>query len=322
MDKVFSKKIIWFLIPVLCVILAVAAFFLIYRSNTSSGLNTDLYIKGGNSITVSVGTDAVVNYDANVDKINAILVKNGVKNVSFNLSTRTYDDQAKIIVDYVDVKGADMVAVNTKIVEEIKDAYKDIATVENYVSIQTIGRTLNDTLIFNALLAFGIAFLLIHVYMLIRYGWANALSGFLSSLVVGVITASLIVITHTLISSTILGLIAFTIVLTAIVSTILFDKITYNAKKNDFKGSKTEAESIIGLSVKQVFKVSLSVYLFVVVAAIAILILGFVFNLKLLIGAAIALLLIDLAVCYGQLIFTPCLSAVLMSSGDKKKQKK
>ena len=321
MEKIFSKKIIWFLIPVLCLIIAVAAFFL-YRSNTSSGLNTDMYIKGGTSVTISVGTDAVVNYEANIDRINAILEKNGVSNASFELSTRTYDDQAKIIVTYCDVKGANMIDINNNIINEIKEAYKDIVTVEDYVAVKSIGSAFNDSVILNALLAFGIAFLLIHVYMLIRYGWANALSGLLSSLVVGVITLSLIIITRTQITSSILGLIAFGMILTAIASVILFDKITHNARKSDFKGTKAEAESIIGLSVKQIFKVSLGIYIFVALAAVALLILGFIINLKLLIYTAISVFIIDIAVCYVQLLFTTCLSAVLMSSGDKKKRKK
>ncbi len=318
MEKIFSKRIIWFLIPVFCLVLAVIAFFAIYRSSTSSGLNTDLYIKGGNTVTVSVGTDAVVNYDANVDKIKVILENNGIKDAFFELSTRTYDDQAKIIVSYVNVKGADMTAVNSKIVDEIKDAYKDIATVEDYVSIQTVSGKFNDSVILNALLAFGIAFLLIYAYMFVRYGWANALSGLISSLVVGVIVVSLIVITHTPISSSVLGLIAFALVLTAVVSIVLFDKITYNAKKSGFKGGKSDAENIIGLSVKQIFKVSLYLYVFIMLAAIALLITGLAFNIKLSVGAALTLILTDIAVCYAQFIFTPCLSSILMSTVDKK----
>jgi|GEM_PF-6798532 len=318
MKHIFSKKIVWFLIPVVCVALAVAAFFM-YGSIANQSINSDFYVSGGTIMSVAAGKEAVDNYDASVSKIENVLYRNGVDytNAEYELSTQDYKDQAKIIVRYSDVKGADMTQLNVTISEQLAAEFAEFATVENIVSYDTVNKSLMESTILNALLAVGIALLIIPVYMLFRYGWANALSGLLSSLIALVVFISLIVLTHIQINNAIIGIFAYVILATAVGNIVVFDKVKYLRKKLDFKGTKAEAQNVVGTAVCKALK---GIFGFAVVLLLSALIFAIV-GTKGISMAALAVICGTVAAFYSVILFAPNLSVILITAPDKKKAK-
>lgn len=251
--RVVEKAKIWYLIPIVIILIACVAFGIYAGVNKdfSSGMNIGIDFTGGTMVTVQVGdkldpqTDRDGKlYNQYVSEVKTIVEANGAK---FGYSQITGSGASTSVVVRYGLVDNDK---NVAIENAVKEKYVDDSSIE--VRSRVIGATASKQLIATAVGSVALSTVLILLYIAFRF--RNLFTGL--SAVVGLLHDVIMVIAFTVIfniqinSSFIAALI--TIVAYSINNTIVvFDRIRFNDKSNKLDNKQLPIKDIANMSVAQ-----------------------------------------------------------------------
>ena len=245
--KVFQNAYYWFIAPIAIIFIALVCGS-VYSSSTNQYdgfANIGIDFKGGTVLTVEVnGADIQGENRADSIKLIKEVIENNGAQVSTDQNSGTnaivvrypnsiLDKETGIRSDYnVDSKTEEMIAINNKIEEDVVSAFKakyPNATVK--AGAEMINATASKDLINKALLAVGVAMILMLIYTAIRFDFFSGIAALCTQLNDIIVMLALVIIFRIQINSSLIaGLI--TIVAYSINNTILiFDRIREHRKE-------------------------------------------------------------------------------------------
>ena len=264
--KVFQNAYYWFILPIAIIFIALVCGSVYSSSNNQYDgfANIGIDFKGGTVLTVEVN-GADIQGANREDSIN--LIKEVVENHGAEVSTDQNSGTNAIVVRYpnsilnketgiradynVESKTEEMIAINNKIEEEVVLAFKakyPDATVK--AGAEMINATASKDLINKALLAVGVAMILMLIYTAIRFDFFSGIAALCTQLNDIIVMLALVIIFRIQINSSLIaGLI--TIVAYSINNTILiFDRIREHRKEIGPNG-RIDVTSLVNQSVSE-----------------------------------------------------------------------
>lgn len=261
--SVTNKPLIWILIPLVFLTVAMIMFgiFAGINKDANKGLNVGTDFAGGSVVTIILGEEQLTgdNYNANLARIKEIIlsealaqkvvdysvekkinekiqVTNVIASISYIQKSDTGEDMA-IIIKYDNVskafdKNNDLnVYRNELVVAELEKIYnEETGFSANIVKSSNIGATASKSLINTALIATSITFLLILIYIIIRFEIWSGIAAVLALFSDIIIMISCTIIFRIQINSSFIAAI-ITIVAYSINNTIVvFDRVRENLK--------------------------------------------------------------------------------------------
>lgn len=245
-------------VAILPTIILIVAIVLIVALGAQSGSYSDavgigIDFEGGTILTVTLGQDAIDNYDTNRAKITQVIENVEYKGqkvvVSYSQLQEASDaNKTAIIFRYKNVHGDDasINAMNEAIRKAVDEAYPEIALANN-ISFESIGATAASDLLSKAGIALAVSLALILVYIMIRFTFTSACAAIIALIHDVVIMFALTVICRVQINSSYVAAM-ITIVAYSINNTIIiFDRCREMIKplkgqKNiDYKGIGDQA---------------------------------------------------------------------------------
>lgn len=274
--RIVEKAKIWYIIPLVIILIAAIAFGIYAGINKSAsqGMNIGIDFTGGTMVTVQVGDKLDPKNDKNgslykqyVNEVKAIVESNGGKYGYAQLTGA--DASTSVVIRYGLVSNE----INAQIEDAVKDKYSSDNTIE--VRSRVIGATASKQLIATAVGSVALSTLLILIYIAFRF--RNLFTGL--SAVVGLLHDVTMVIAFTIIcniqinSSFIAALI--TIVAYSINNTIVvFDRIRFNGKDAKMGGRTVIPKDIANISVAQTISRSICTTLTTLAAIVILAIIG------------------------------------------------
>lgn len=248
---VVGKRNIWFIVPAFIIVLAVILFFTVGMNvgiDFSGGIKIELY-KDGAGIT-----DA--EYNTFVSEITEVVNANdGV--VSY--AQRSGDGCVVIKCSSVNASPSDdeLLALQSSIESDLLDKYSDLLSDEdNYLTVSFSGAAVSTELLSRALVAVGVASVLMLVYIWIRFDLFSGLSAVITLLHDVIITFALTVIFRVQINSSYIAAIITIIAYSINATIILFDRAR-EIKKQTAHSERFNPTAIANRSVRETLTRSL-----------------------------------------------------------------
>lgn len=283
--KIVEKKLIWFIIPLVIIIVAAISFGIYAGVNkdASQGMNIGIDFTGGTMVTIKVD-DARANFDNYEKEITEIVNNNGGR-VSYS---QLGEDDTAIIVRYNLVSDEVNNAIKGNLIEKYGDAN---------VKSENIGATASKDLLLTAVGAVSLSTVLILIYIVIRFGLmggkfnkanggrANISEGFSTGLasVIAllhdlIMVFAFTIICHIQINSSFVAALITIIAYSINNSIVLFDRVRENTR--DIKNNDTVAkalktrESIVNRSISQTLMRSINTTVTTMAAIVVLAIIG------------------------------------------------
>ncbi|MBR7162561.1 MAG: protein translocase subunit SecF [Clostridia bacterium] len=263
----------WIIAPVVIII---TALILVIALGATTGSYTDavgigIDFEGGTLVTVTIGQDAIDNYDHHVAQIKATIEKHGVKVGTPQLQKADNVNETAISFRYKNIStdDAEIAELNEAIRDELNNTL--YAEIKDNVTYESIGATAAQDLLSKSAIALAVSLALILIYIIVRFTPASGLSAVIALVHDVVIMFALTIICRIQINQSFVAAV-ITIVAYSINNTIIiFDRCRENIKP--LKGQKDIPYAEIGdQSVRENMRRSLFTTLttFVTVAFLAI----------------------------------------------------
>ena len=263
----------WIIAPV--VIIAVAL-ILVIALGASTGSYTDavgigIDFEGGTLVTVTIGQDAIDNFDYHAQRITEAIEKHGVNVGTPQLQKAENVNETAISFRYKNISkdDAEIAALNEEIREELNNSL--YAEIKDNVTYESIGATAAQDLLSKSGIALAVSLALILIYIMVRFTPASGIAAVIALVHDVVIMFALTIICRIQINQSFVAAV-ITIVAYSINNTIIiFDRCRENIKP--LKGQKDIPYAEIGdQSVRENMRRSLFTTLttFVTVAFLAI----------------------------------------------------
>lgn len=245
---VVGKRTIWFVIPAIIVAIAI-----IFNFIPGMGMNVGIDFSGGIKIEIydeDGMTETQYNaYKADVEKI--VTDNGGV--VSY--SQRSGDGALVVKVSSVDPTPSDALLATLKadIQADLEAKYPTLVDAEDsYVSVSFAGASVSGELLSRALVAVGVASVLMLIYIWIRFDILSGISAVLALIHDVIITFALTVIFRVQINSSYIAAIITIIAYSINATIVLFDRAR-ELKKHAKVGTKFDPAKIANQSVRDTF---------------------------------------------------------------------
>ena len=263
----------WIIAPV--VIIAVAL-ILVIALGATTGSYTDavgigIDFEGGTLVTVTIGQDAIDNFDYHAQRITEAIEKHGVNVGTPQLQKAENVNETAISFRYKNISNDDVeiAALNEEIRDELNNTL--YAEIKDNVTYESIGATAAQDLLSKSGIALAVSLALILIYIIVRFTPASGLAAIIALIHDVVIMFALTIICRVQINQSFVAAV-ITIVAYSINNTIIiFDRCRENIKP--LKGQKDIAYREIGdTSVRENMRRSVYTTLttFVTVALLAI----------------------------------------------------
>ncbi len=239
-----------FAVPVILIVLGVVLFF-------SMGLNIGVDFSGGSLIYAEIGSGKF-----EVDDIREIVGK------YTNNATVSYSGDDNIGVD-IRLGGSDDGAeIQEKITNDIIEKY---GISDSKIEAEYVGPTVGRDLLVNATIALAIAFVLMLVYIWVRFELFSGFAALIALLQDVIVTFVFVILFQVQINTPFIAAI-LTIVGYSINNTIIiFDRIRYN---NSLLGEKTPKAELINTSIRETFRRSVNTTVTTLIALVVLYIVG------------------------------------------------
>ena len=235
----------WIIAPI---VIIVATIILILALGSQIGytnaVNIGIDFEGGTLVTVTIGQDAIDNYDYHVDRITEAIEKHGVVVSYVQLQEAQNVNETSISFRYKNISTNDdeIAALNEEIREELNNSL--YAEIKDNVTYESIGATAAQDLLSKSGIALAVSLVLILIYIIVRFTPASGISAVIALIHDVVIMFCLTVLCRVQINQSFVAAI-ITIVAYSINNTIIiFDRCRENVKP--FKGQKDIPYATIG----------------------------------------------------------------------------
>ena len=235
----------WIIAPIVILVVAVVLIAALgSQIGYTNAINIGIDFEGGTLVTVTIGQDAIDNYDYHVDRITSAIEKHGVVVSYVQLQEAQNVNETSISFRYKNIsKNADEIsALNEVIREELNNSL--YAEIKDNVTYESIGATAAQDLLSKSGIALAISLALILIYIIIRFTPASGIAAILALIHDVVIMFCLSVICRVQINQSFVAAI-ITIIAYSINNTIIiFDRCRENVKP--LKGQKDIPYAEIG----------------------------------------------------------------------------
>lgn len=323
--KIVEKYKIWLMIP-LIIILVAAVFFTIFavkEHRFSRGLNLGIDFTGGTILTIPIGPEAETKYDEYVAKIKEIVSNNGTT-VSYDQLAENTEIQVRY-PDIVNYNTDQMKVVNDKIKADIAAAfpelYRDgklISDNSSQISVDNIGPTVSGELVTNAFISIGVTFLLIWIYIIIRFEWLSGVTALIALIHDVIMMFAFTIIFRIQMNSSFVAAV-ITIIAYSINDTIvIYDRVRENmkmAQSDSYNINKININQILNRSIMETLNRSINTTITTLFTVTVLAILGVASIRELTIPLIFGLV----AGSYSTLFIAPTLYALIKNRIKKKK---
>ena len=235
----------WIIAPIVILVVAVVLIAALgSQIGYTNAINIGIDFEGGTLVTVTIGQDAIDNYDYHVDRITSAIEKHGVVVSYVQLQEAQNVNETSISFRYKNISKNDdeISALNEVIREELNNSL--YAEIKDNVTYESIGATAAQDLLSKSGMALAIALALILVYIIIRFTPASGIAAIIALIHDVVIMFCLSVICRVQINQSFVAAI-ITIIAYSINNTIIiFDRCRENVKP--LKGQKDIPYAEIG----------------------------------------------------------------------------
>ena len=235
----------WIIAPIVILVVAVVLIAALgSQIGYTNAINIGIDFEGGTLVTVTIGQDAIDNYDYHVDRITSAIEKHGVVVSYVQLQEAQNVNETSISFRYKNVSTNDdeISALNEVIREELNNSL--YAEIKDNVTYESIGATAAQDLLSKSGIALAISLALILIYIIIRFTPASGIAAILALIHDVVIMFCLSVICRVQINQSFVAAI-ITIIAYSINNTIIiFDRCRENVKP--LKGQKDIPYAEIG----------------------------------------------------------------------------
>jgi preprotein translocase SecF subunit len=236
----------WIIAPV---VIIVTALVLVIALGATTGSYTDavgigIDFEGGTLVTVTIGQDAIDNYDYHVQRITEAIEKHGVNVGTPQLQKAENVNETAISFRYKNISrdDAEIAALNEEIREELNNTL--YAEIKDNVTYESIGATAAKDLLSKSGIALAVSLALILIYIIVRFTPASGIAAIIALIHDVVIMFALTIICRIQINQSFVAAI-ITIVAYSINNTIIiFDRCRENIKP--LKGQKDIPYAEIG----------------------------------------------------------------------------
>ena len=236
----------WIIAPVVIIVVALV---LVIALGASQGSFTDavgigIDFEGGTLVTVTIGQDAIDNFDDHANRIAEAIEKHGVKVSTPQLQKAENVNETAISFRYKNISkdDAEIAALNEEIREELNNGlYADI---KDNVTYESNGATAAKDLLSKSGIALAVSLALILIYIMVRFTPASGIAAVIALIHDVVIMFALTIICRVQINQSFVAAV-ITIVAYSINNTIIvFDRCRENIKP--LKGQKDIPYAEIG----------------------------------------------------------------------------
>ena len=235
----------WIIAPIVILVVAVVLIAALgSQIGYTNAINIGIDFEGGTLVTVTIGQDAIDNYDYHVDRITDAIEKHGVVVSYVQLQEAQNVNETSISFRYKNISKNDdeISALNEVIREELNNSL--YAEIKDNVTYESIGATAAQDLLSKSGIALAISLALILIYIIIRFTPASGIAAILALIHDVVIMFCLSVICRVQINQSFVAAI-ITIIAYSINNTIIiFDRCRENVKP--LKGQKDIPYAEIG----------------------------------------------------------------------------
>ena len=235
----------WIIAPIVILVVAVVLIAALgSQIGYTNAINIGIDFEGGTLVTVTIGQDAIDNYDYHVDRITSAIEKHGVVVSYVQLQEAQNVNETSISFRYKNISKNDdeISALNEVIREELNNSL--YAEIKDNVTYESIGATAAQDLLSKSGIALAISLALILIYIIIRFTPASGIAAILALIHDVVIMFCLSVICRVQINQSFVAAI-ITIIAYSINNTIIiFDRCRENVKP--LKGQKDIPYAEIG----------------------------------------------------------------------------
>lgn len=235
----------WIIAPIVILVVAVVLIAALgSQIGYTNAINIGIDFEGGTLVTVTIGQDAIDNYDYHVDRITSAIEKHGVVVSYVQLQEAQNVNETSISFRYKNVSKNDdeISALNEVIREELNNSL--YAEIKDNVTYESIGATAAQDLLSKSGIALAISLALILIYIIIRFTPASGIAAIIALIHDVVIMFCLSVICRVQINQSFVAAI-ITIIAYSINNTIIiFDRCRENVKP--LKGQKDIPYAEIG----------------------------------------------------------------------------
>lgn len=235
----------WIIAPIVILVVAVVLIAALgSQIGYTNAINIGIDFEGGTLVTVTIGQDAIDNYDYHVDRITDAIEKHGVVVSYVQLQEAQNVNETSISFRYKNISTNDdeISALNEVIREELNNSL--YAEIKDNVTYESIGATAAQDLLSKSGIALAISLALILIYIIIRFTPASGIAAIIALIHDVVIMFCLSVICRVQINQSFVAAI-ITIVAYSINNTIIiFDRCRENVKP--LKGQKDIPYAEIG----------------------------------------------------------------------------
>ena len=235
----------WIIAPI---VIIVATVILILALGSQIGhtnaVNIGIDFEGGTLVTVTIGQDAIDNYDHHVERITKAIEEHGVVVSYVQLQEAQNVNETSISFRYKNISkdDAEIAALNEEIREELNNSL--YAEIKDNVTYESIGATAAQDLLSKSGIALAVSLVLILIYIIVRFTPASGIAAVIALIHDVVIMFCLTVLCRVQINQSFVAAI-ITIVAYSINNTIIiFDRCRENVKP--FKGQKDIPYASIG----------------------------------------------------------------------------
>lgn len=235
----------WIIAPI---VIIVATVILILALGSQIGytnaVNIGIDFEGGTLVTVTIGQDAIDNYDHHVKRITDAIEEHGVVVSYVQLQEAQNANETSISFRYKNISKNDdeIAALNEEIREELNNSL--YAEIKDNVTYESIGATAAQDLLSKSGIALAVSLALILIYIIVRFTPASGIAAVIALIHDVVIMFCLTVLCQVQINQSFVAAI-ITIVAYSINNTIIiFDRCRENVKP--FKGQKDIPYASIG----------------------------------------------------------------------------
>ena len=235
----------WIIAPIVILVVAVVLIVALgSQIGYTNAINIGIDFEGGTLVTVTIGQDAIDNYDYHVGRITEAIEKHGVVVSYVQLQEAQNVNETSISFRYKNISTNDdeIAALNEEIREELNNSL--YAEIKDNVTYESIGATAAQDLLSKSGMALAIALALILVYIIIRFTPASGIAAVIALIHDVVIMFCLTVICRVQINQSFVAAV-ITIIAYSINNTIIiFDRCRENVKP--LKGQKNIPYAEIG----------------------------------------------------------------------------
>lgn len=235
----------WIIAPIVILVVAVVLIAALgSQIGYTNAINIGIDFEGGTLVTVTIGQDAIDNYDYHVDRITGAIEKHGVVVSYVQLQEAQNVNETSISFRYKNISTNDdeISALNEVIREELNNSL--YAEIKDNVTYESIGATAAQDLLSKSGIALAISLALILIYIIIRFTPASGIAAIIALIHDVVIMFCLSVICRVQINQSFVAAI-ITIIAYSINNTIIiFDRCRENVKP--LKGQKDIPYAEIG----------------------------------------------------------------------------